>query len=60
MKKTLVVVILSVLVAAGCAARGVRVAELKDQPSQVRHQVGERHRRRHQQLGHSAGAVPAL
>ena len=32
MKKTLAVVILSVLVAAGCAARGVRVAELKDQP----------------------------
>ena len=33
MKKTLAVVILSVLVAAGCAARGVRVAELKDQPT---------------------------
>ena len=33
MKKTLAVVILSVLVAAGCAARGVRVAEIKDQPT---------------------------
>jgi hypothetical protein len=33
MKTTLAVVILSVLVAAGCAARGVRVAELKDQPT---------------------------
>jgi hypothetical protein len=33
MKKTLAVVILSMLVAAGCAARGVRVAELKDQPT---------------------------
>jgi len=33
MKKALAVVILSVLVAAGCAARGVRVAELKDQPT---------------------------
>lgn len=33
MKKTLAVVILSVLVSAGCAARGVRVAELKDQPT---------------------------
>jgi hypothetical protein len=33
MKKTLAVVILTVLVAAGCAARGVRVAELKDQPT---------------------------
>jgi hypothetical protein len=33
MKKTLAVIILSVLVAAGCAARGVRVAELKDQPT---------------------------
>ena len=33
MKKTLVIVVLSVLVAAGCAARGVRVAELKDQPT---------------------------
>ena len=33
MKKTFAVVILSVLVAAGCAARGVRVAELKDQPT---------------------------
>jgi len=33
MKKTLAVVILSVLVAAGCGARGVRVAELKDQPT---------------------------
>ena len=30
MKKTLAVVILAVLVAADCAARGVRVAELKD------------------------------
>lgn len=33
MKRTLAVVILSVLVAAGCAARGVRVAEIKDQPT---------------------------
>jgi len=33
MKKTLAVVILTVLVAAGCAARGVRVAEIKDQPT---------------------------
>ena len=33
MKRILAVVILSVLVAAGCGARGVRVAELKDQPT---------------------------
>lgn len=33
MKRTLAVIVLSVLVAAGCAARGVRVAELKDQPT---------------------------
>ncbi|MBI2827884.1 MAG: hypothetical protein HYX77_01270 [Acidobacteria bacterium] len=33
MKKTLAVVILTVLVAAGCVARSVRVAELKDQPT---------------------------
>jgi hypothetical protein len=33
MKHTLAVVILTALVAAGCAARGVRVAELKDQPT---------------------------
>ena len=33
MKKTLAVVTLSVLIAAGCAVRGVRVAELKDQPT---------------------------
>jgi hypothetical protein len=32
MKHTLAVVILAALVAVGCAARGVRVAELKDQP----------------------------
>jgi hypothetical protein len=33
MKHTLAVVILTALVAVGCAARGVRVAELKDQPT---------------------------
>lgn len=33
MKHTLAVVILTALVAAGCAARSVRVAELKDQPT---------------------------
>ena len=33
MKKTLAIVVLTALVAAGCAARGVRVAELKDQPA---------------------------
>jgi len=33
MKHTLAVVILTALVAAGCAARGVRIAELKDQPT---------------------------
>ena len=32
MKQTLAVIVLTALVAAGCAARGVRVAELKDQP----------------------------
>lgn len=33
MKRTFAVALLSVLVLAGCAARGVRVAELKDQPT---------------------------
>jgi hypothetical protein len=33
MKQTLAVIVLTALVAAGCAARGVRVAELKDQPA---------------------------
>lgn len=33
MKRTFAVVVLSMLVAAGCAARGVRVAEIKDQPT---------------------------
>ena len=33
MKHTLAIVILTALVAAGCAARGVRIAELKDQPT---------------------------
>lgn len=33
MKHLLAVVTLAALVAAGCAARGVRVAELKDQPA---------------------------
>jgi hypothetical protein len=33
MKQTLAIVALTALVAAGCAARGVRVAELKDQPA---------------------------
>ena len=33
MKHTLAVVIVTALVAAGCAARGVRVAELKSQPA---------------------------
>jgi hypothetical protein len=33
MKHTLAVVIVTALVAAGCAARGVRIAELKDQPT---------------------------
>ena len=33
MKQTLAVLVLTALVAAGCAARGVRVAELKDQPA---------------------------
>ena len=33
MKRSFVVALLSVLVLAGCAARGVRVAELKDQPT---------------------------
>jgi hypothetical protein len=33
MKTAFAVVLLSALVAAGCAARGVRVAELKDQPT---------------------------
>ena len=33
MRKTAVVALLSVVVLAGCAARGVRVAELKDQPT---------------------------
>ena len=32
MKKTFAVALVSVLLLAGCAARGVRVAELKDQP----------------------------
>ena len=32
MKQTLAVLVLAALVAGGCAARGVRVAELKDQP----------------------------
>ncbi len=38
--------ILSAVLAAGCAARGVRIAELKDQPGQVRAQDGQRGRRR--------------
>lgn len=33
MKKTLAVALLSAFVIAGCAARGVRIAELKDQPT---------------------------
>ena len=33
MKRTFAVALLSVLVLTGCAARGVRVAELKDQPT---------------------------
>jgi hypothetical protein len=33
MKQTLAVLVLTAFVAAGCAARGVRVAELKDQPA---------------------------
>ena len=33
MKQTLAVIVLTARVAAGCAARGVRVAELKDQPA---------------------------
>ena len=33
MKRTLAVVILSVVGRRGCAARGVRIAELKDQPT---------------------------
>ena len=36
MKQTLAVIVLTALVAAGCAARGVRVAELKDQPASTR------------------------